>query len=150
MRTKIMYAAWVWIAVGALSFTACNSNKKEKQKEEQASAVVDIAHNSRNALDYEGTYAGTLPCADCSGIYTEITLTGENYQKKTVYQGKQDGDHIFEESGKYTWNAEGSIITLDNDPADQYQVGENQLFALDQDGQRITGDLAALYILRKK
>lgn len=149
MKTKVLYVVMA-VIVTALSFTACNGNKQPAQKEEPTSSVVDAAHNSRNALDYEGTYAGTLPCADCQGIYTEITLTGDQFKKKTVYQGKIEGENTFEESGEFSWNEDGSRITLNNDPAEQYRVGENQLFMLDLEGQRITGDLADQYILRKK
>lgn len=69
MRTKILYvvmAAFVTIT----SFTACNSNKKSSTKEDQTTTMADRDHNSRNSLDYEGVYTGTMPCADCSGIYT--------------------------------------------------------------------------------
>ncbi|MDF9831232.1 copper resistance protein NlpE [Parabacteroides sp. PF5-6] len=149
MKAKIMNVSMVLMVIGAISLTACNSNKKETPKEEQTSSVVDTAHNSRNALDYEGTYTGTLPCADCSGIYTEITLTADHFKKKTVYQGKEEAN-TFEVSGKFSWNEKGSAITLDNDQMEQFQVGENLLFVLDADGKRITGELAELYILRKK
>lgn len=30
--------------------------------------------NSRNSLDWEGTYKGILPCADCEGIETMVIL----------------------------------------------------------------------------
>jgi len=113
-------------------------------------ATTTDTHNSRNSLDYEGTYTGTFPCADCSGIYTEITLSGDNYKMTQVYQGVEEGDNSFEESGTYTWNNNGSIITLGGDKTEQYQVGENMLLALDENGKRIAGDLADLYILRKR
>ena len=31
-------------------------------------------HTARNALDWPGSYEGTLPCADCPGIRTRLTL----------------------------------------------------------------------------
>jgi len=37
-----------------------------------------------------------------------------------------------------------------NDGVTRYQVGENRLFLLDRRGRRITGDLAAHYILYKE
>lgn len=152
MKTKMRYVVLTAMLVGAMGLTACSGNAKKEQKEEKALVVATPAdtHNSRNSLDYEGLYAGTMPCADCEGIYTEITLAGDQFKKKTVYQGKEEGKNTFEKSGKYAWNEKGSIITLDNDQSEQYQVGENQLIALDRDGKRITGDHAALYILRKK
>ena len=38
-------------------------------------AVPDPAHNSRNSLDWAGIYEGVLPCADCPGIQTRLTLS---------------------------------------------------------------------------
>jgi uncharacterized lipoprotein NlpE involved in copper resistance len=31
-------------------------------------------HNSRISLDWAGTYEGVLPCADCPGTKTRLTL----------------------------------------------------------------------------
>ncbi|MDL2247129.1 copper resistance protein NlpE [Bacteroides sp. OttesenSCG-928-J23] len=149
MKIKLIYVA-LTLALG-VSFSACGNSSKKEAKTEDNVQVIDAAHSSRNSLDYEGTYSGTLPCADCSGIYTELTLAATGYTLKTVYQGKEDkGENTFTTTGKYTWNAEGTIITLDGDPAQLYQVGENRLFVLDQNGARITGELAELYILKKK
>ncbi len=33
---------------------------------------MSTGDNSQNSLDWPGTYTGTLPCADCEGIKTEI------------------------------------------------------------------------------
>ncbi|GGD94473.1 copper resistance protein NlpE [Planktosalinus lacus] len=33
---------------------------------------------SENSLDWHGTYQGILPCADCEGIQTEVTLHDNN------------------------------------------------------------------------
>ena len=35
---------------------------------------MDMAHNSQNSLDWAGVYQGILPCADCEGFDTVITL----------------------------------------------------------------------------
>lgn len=107
--------------------------------------VADGAHNSRNSLDWQGTYWGVLPCADCSGIRTAITLQGDgHYRMQTRYEGKSR--QIFETKGPFTWDNKGAVITIDDT---QYQVGENQLIRLDRSGNRITGDLASKYILMK-
>jgi len=149
MKIKIASIAFVAFLSAAL-FTGCNSNKKNTASEKRTTLMAsDRAHNSRNSLDYQGTYSGTMPCADCSGIDVEITLSGDNFKRKMTYQGKE-GQNMFDDSGKYVWNEEGDIITLGGDPAEQYQVGENQLIALDMQGRHITGDLADMYILKKK
>jgi putative lipoprotein len=117
---------------------------------EGAAPVVDAAHNSRNAIDWPGTYTGVVPCADCGGIRTTITLRDDGtYERQRLYLGKSSTP--IRDSGRFSWNETGSIVMLA--PADgtaqMYQVGEDQIFHLDRSGNRITGDLAAQYVLRQ-
>ncbi|NDV56958.1 copper resistance protein NlpE [Bacteroides sp. 519] len=144
MKTKLVLAV---IAVLALSFSGCGN--KNAKSNDNTPPIVDAAHNSRNSLDYEGTYTGTMPCADCPGIKVELTLKTNSYTLKTTYEGTEDKSKDFIEGGEFAWNEAGSIITLNNDSCQQYQVGENKLIALDLNGKRITGDLADMYILKK-
>ena len=112
--------------------------------------VADAAHNSRNALDWTGTYSGTLPCADCEGIRTKISLRADGtFDRERLYLGKSNMP--ISDSGQFSWNDAGSVVTLavSEDTSQMYQVGENQLFHLDHDGNRITGDLAAHYVLKQ-
>lgn len=107
-------------------------------------------HNAKNALDWEGTYKGLTPCADCEGIETEVTLTRDmTFVIKTKYKGKSD--KVFEETGSFTWDSKGSNITLEGlkGRPTQFFVGENTLTQLDMDGNKVTGDLAEKYILKK-
>lgn len=122
---------------------------KEVSKTKVDSQPINYGDNSRNALDWEGTYDGILPCADCEGIKTSITLLKDGTFTRTIaYLGKNAMP--FSDNGKIEWNSEGSAITLINDNTDQkYQVGENQLFHLDQAGNQIKGALSENYILRK-
>lgn len=113
--------------------------------------VVEDIHNANNSLDYAGTYKGVLPCADCDGIETELTLDYQgNYVKKTKFLGKEESA-AQEEKGTFTWDESGSTITLTGITGmpNQYFVGENQLFQLDMSGKMITGDQADKYILVK-
>lgn len=111
-------------------------------------------HNSANTLDWNGTYKNTMPCADCSGTITEITLdTARKYTIKKTYldKGVQGGTGT-EESGNFTWNRAGNTITLlgiKNQP-NQFFVGENRLWELDKDGNKITGNDADKYVLNKQ
>ncbi len=134
------------LTAGILS-TSCG-NRSQKASDD----ISAMADTSRNALDWEGTYYGILPCADCEGIETMITiLYKETYVIKTKYLGKDE--QVFESKGSFSWNELGNIITLEEYPGQEggqkYLVGENQLFQLDQDGQRITGELAENYRLPK-
>lgn len=123
---------------------SCNSTKPGTNQ------IID-EHNSQNALDWEGIYRGILPCADCEGIQTTVYLNKDlSYNIKSRYMGKSDS--VFQSSGHFIWNKEGSQISLKsntNEETLQYQVGENVLIQLDQQGEKITGVLADHYMLSK-
>jgi uncharacterized lipoprotein NlpE involved in copper resistance len=107
-------------------------------------------YNAQNALDYDGTYIGTLPTASGIGMKVTLTLTRNGTYHKSV-QYVENADKTFESEGKFTWNKEGNTITLEGEEKpNSYFVGENQLFHLDENGNRITGDLADEYRLRKQ
>ena len=112
---------------------------------------VDDAHNASNSLDYWGTYKGILPCADCEGIETILTIdSSKKYILKTRYLGKKTAANSPDYKGEWAW-VNGSTIKLmglKNRP-NQYFVGENQLFQLDINGNRIAGNLSSKYILVK-
>ncbi|MFN3874705.1 MAG: copper resistance protein NlpE N-terminal domain-containing protein [Flavobacteriales bacterium] len=108
------------------------------------------ADNSRTSLDWAGTYSGTMPCADCEGIATRLTLNDDGtYLLQTQYLGK--GDELFVHEGRFDWKGDGNHIMLQGieDGPSIYQVGENHLRQRDMEGKPITGDLADNYVLRK-
>ena len=141
------------IALLALFSTACSEAPKENtavdttQVQTEAAKTVPVGDTSQNSLDWAGSYEGVLPCASCEGIQTLITLQSDNsFVQETVYLGKDE--KILKLMGKAAWDEKGQKITLED--GTQYLVGENQLIMLDTEGQRITGDLAANYVLKKK
>lgn len=113
--------------------------------------TTGLTGNALASIAYEGRYKGVLPCADCEGIETEITLDREhNFVKKTRYLGKDD-DNVHEKTGSFTWNEAGNVITLEGvKPPNQYFVTLNMLTYLDIDGHRITGEMAHKYNLKKQ
>lgn len=126
--------------------SACKNDKKSNQTLESA------PDNSRTSLDWRGVYRGILPCADCEGIETEITLNADlTYQTAEKYLGKNE--EAIKEKGTFIWDEAGSKITLENaepnSTTNQYLVGENMLFKLDADGNRIEGELKEKYQLKK-
>ncbi|MDU1889906.1 MAG: copper resistance protein NlpE [Dysgonomonas sp.] len=148
----------LFIMVAAIGLLySCGGNTKQNQEEQASvSEFSDIAkdvkgdgHNAKNSLDYKGTYQGKVPTASGEGMIVSITLDDSTFVKKTEYVGKKNSK--FESKGKYTWNAEGNTVTLEGvkDEPSKYFVGENTLTQLDMDGNKITGDLADMYILKK-
>lgn len=137
MKTFSILILLIFTIVGL----SCKSQKK------QTKTPVQVSDNSMTSLDWDGTYQGILPCADCPGIKTQLVLNKDlTYQIKTSYLERGVG---IDTEGEFSWNYEGNIITLDDNYPQKYLIGENQLFSLDGDGNRITGDLAARFILVK-
>ncbi|GHU86092.1 hypothetical protein FACS189473_5350 [Spirochaetia bacterium] len=136
MRKMILVFA---AALSVLGLGACGSTGK----------AIDAAHNSRNSVNWDGVYRGVLPAADGPGINVEITL-GIDGTYSISYHYIDRGDEVFTGTGTFQWNDAGSAITLDvKDMPPHYQVGENILIQLDMAGEKITGDLADNYILKK-
>ena len=112
-----------------------------------------------------GTYTGTLPCADCSGIRTELSLysKGPNdfslatYMLSQTYLGTRDGDRTIESAGRWTVlrgmpsNVDATIYQLNFDRPDRtmnfLRVGENELELLDRQQRQISSP--ANHILRR-
>lgn len=115
-----------------------------------SSAEIDSAHNAQNSLDWAGDYQGILPCADCEGIKTLLVLNADStYHLTETYLGKGD-NNPFNSKGQFSFDNSGSVITLDkNGDQRKYFIAENRLYALDQDGKKIEGNLAEHYILNK-
>lgn len=139
-----------------LLIMSCTQKVKEERIEEivadSTEVVVNNEHNAKNSLDYIGMYQGVVPCADCEGIETLLTLEDEtNYVLKTNYLGKKKNS-TNEFRGIYSWNEAGNTIILSNieNAPNQYFVGENYLKQLDMDGNKIEGELAEKYVLQKK
>lgn len=139
-----------------LILTACGPAPTESSAPPQPTTAADTAavpdkSNSANSLDWAGEYEGVVPCADCEGIETSLTLNmDQSYQLSTLYLGKDAT--AFTQQGQFEWDANGSVIRLLNqkDGPALYKVGENQLIQLDMQGQVISGDLAENYKLNKQ
>ena len=115
---------------------------------EAGTEMVDI-HNAENALDYHGTYKGTLPAADCPGIVTTLTLSADG--RYALHMEYLERDVAFDEQGAY--EVEGNLLVLTPDDGGQggcYKVEENRLRMLDGDRKPITGELADHYVLQKE
>ena len=135
MKNKVM------ILAAAITLVACGGNQQKKAVSEKvkADAVKVDMHDAESSLDYQGTYTGVFPAADCPGIDMRLTL-------KMKYL---DRDSEFDEKGAY--KVKGNLLTLtpmDGQP-EYYKVEENQVRKLNADKQPVTGALAENYVLKK-
>jgi heat shock protein HslJ len=140
------------IVIVSLFFLSC-SLEEEKQTENNLKndkLTQSDMHTSKNSIDWVGKYFGVLPCADCEGIEITIILDkDQKYKRVTKYLGKDEKE--FKQEGSFTWNKEENQITLmdiSNGPS-IYFVGENSIIQLDINGEKINGDLANNYVLKK-
>ena len=130
--------------------TSCQKKTEKDTHFKDPIARIGIL-NAKNTINFEGTYKGILPCADCEGIEMMISLNeNKTYAVKSQYIGK--GNKIFEQRGTFSWNKEGSVVIFDNieNAPNQYAVGKNTITQLDMTGKLINGNLANKYILTKQ
>ena len=138
-------------AVGMLY--SCNGGKTQQNTvvsdvDSLAQEVVTDMHNAKNSLDYKGTYKGEIPAASAPGIIVSLEIGDSTYVRTMEYIDKKGKPVV--EKGIYGWNNDGNTIILKGiDAPNQYFVGENTLTQLDIEGNKITGDLADKYILKK-
>ncbi|MCS4433203.1 copper resistance protein NlpE N-terminal domain-containing protein [Aquiflexum gelatinilyticum] len=146
-RVLILLSMAIFIA----SSISCSSEKSIEQGESvEISSSIPLGDNSQTSLDWKGVYKGTLPCADCEGIETTIILKSDDtFRRSLNYLGKENG--VFSDEGAFKWNENGSKVSLQPEEGDSqlYLVGENALYHLDKQGNRITGDLEDKYRLLK-
>lgn len=138
--------------VAAFGMAACN-NSNNNESNEQTTTETTTTTIEAEAPAFLGTYVGTLPCADCSGINTTIVLNADNtYAITREYQGKEGENTV--EQGNYTYNATDNKLTLtpaaEGEIATTYRVAENALVQLDADGNDRPADIVATYTLNKQ
>ncbi len=130
----------VYLLLIVLFFNACQSNQEKKTTTDK--------HSTEHTLSCEGTYKGTFPCADCSGIEVSLQLNSDKtFVYQMVYIDKEDAR--FEYKGNYS--VEKNILTIqeNNEPV-YFSVGDNTLTLLDSNLKPNTGELAEHYILKKQ
>ena len=118
-----------------------------------ATAVVhhdrpDPAGFDRKA--FAGTFAGTVPCADCPGIETHLAIDADGtFRLDETYQDRDAG---VQTTGTWTIDADGKRLLLDPDTKDAADrhfeiVSKDEIRMLDVDGNPIASELN--YSLRR-
>jgi heat shock protein HslJ len=126
----------------SMLLTACAAEKGTDLPAQPASAAAPDMHNSRNALDWAGTYEGLLPCADCAGIKTRLTLAADGRFTLDT-QALRSGEAPLTAAGTFTWLPGGNGIQLDQaEGGRSFAVGEGRLIELNADGSRPEPDAA--------
>ncbi|WP_456297002.1 copper resistance protein NlpE [Vibrio sp. AK197] len=102
------------------------TNTIESQKANHAALLPTATH---------GVYEGILPCVDCNGVETTLTVNpNDTYVIQKVYVGSDKSPII--SSGTIEWSNDGNVIELLAEKSEQnrYFVGNNELTLLDANG----------------
>ena len=136
------------LAASGCTAPATTPDIPQSTKADTPRSQSDAAHDARNSIDWAGSYRGTLPCADCPGIETIVTLASDGtYRTQSRHLGK--GREVLREQGTFRWNEAGNTITFEGREPERYFVGENRLTRLALDGSRITGEAADQYVMTR-
>lgn len=140
----VMAAATTMFAMGLVS---CG-NKQNTENQEATTDTVVVAEPAPAPIS--GTFEGTLPCADCSGIKTELVISEDGKFKLTeTYMAKKEKQFVSE--GEIVRGEGGRFSLTDKDgTVRQYELTDNTIAVLDAEGKKAEGELADKYILTKK
>ena len=102
MRHALGYRLHATLAVAALGLSLSAT-----------AATPPDGHNARNALDWAGTYIGTLPSGSGSGYQTLLVLRDK--QRYDLYQQIEHKGETYREATRnqrFRWDKSGSVIQL--------------------------------------
>lgn len=154
----------VCLFFAALTFISCQNSTKNPNTsaldDQLDMEAIDQAEDdfTEESMAWTGIYEGTLPCADCEGIETTIVLNDDNTYHKTETYLKGDSPDEFVEEGIYELDESQGLLALspsesenevDTERSQLYQWEDDQLIALNQDGTKVEGEMADLYVLEK-
>lgn len=133
----------------SLLLAACSTNDAVVSEQEKQAHLEH--HNAQLSLDWAGVYQGLLPCADCEGIQTQLTLTnGGEYTLEQYYLKNDQHLHPTKVSGQFSFDEQQrSLIRLDKNADNRvFFVGENFVEVRDSEtGEKLSENLN--YSLRK-
>ncbi|MCX7098156.1 MAG: copper resistance protein NlpE [Methylococcales bacterium] len=103
---------------------------------------------------FHGVYYGFVPCKTCLG--TKMTLSlNQNNNYLLVIQSASEGSRESYEKGKYVWNEESRTVVLTPRKGKEMAIryyhiqDEETLAQANDDGTKMTGDDADLFVLRR-
>lgn len=150
-----MKKSFLILAIAAFAISCQNKtnttdsvNTDQKDTLTNQTEFIDKEHTSQISLDWNGTYKATLPCADCPGIETVVSLFTDNTFKISSHY--IDREVVVEDAGEIMWHDNGNQIHLKGKDTDlQFRVIENGIIQLDTNGNEIEGSLKEFYTFQK-
>lgn len=145
---KVLKFLLIGSVIAVTMASCCNTNKKTEEHQDAMVGATEMAEPAMS--DYYGTFEGTLPCADCEGIKTVVTLRNDStYDSSEEYLGKEDTK--FQASGVYNL-LDGNIVELVTPSSNEktyYKMQDGNLILVGEDLKVNEGELAEMYVLKK-
>lgn len=83
-----------------------------------------------------GLYQADLPCEDCRGIKTSVTINPDfSFEKTSLYLGKENG--FVDAKGNWKVENDSTISLNENGQQQHYRIKENTLLSLNQESSVI-------------
>ena len=138
------------LLVYAVLITAIACHRPPAPVEPAPDPANAVGDNSRNSLDWPGTYLGEVPALDGELVRTGLRLREDGTYRLETAVGDGEAETL---TGRFAWEPDGgSIKLLDIDSTDRpiyYRVGESHLRQLDFVNQSIEGKRTDRYTLSK-
>ena len=157
MRIERLSSWEIGFSIGCATFLLSCCNPKTSHESppigESPLAQKTPPASANTSSSWVGTYEGVLPCGHCEGIEIWLTLgEGGTFELKTNYLGLNDArEEQF--TGKISWGQTDStqvqLLGMIGDMPGRYLLQENGLLHLDANSQKISGPLAARYLLKR-
>jgi hypothetical protein len=154
----IMFSSLCFANNAIAAFAESDMKIQEKvlraRENTQLHSTDHAAHSNviDKSKEFHGVFYGFLPCQDCNGIKTTLSLK-QNNNYLLVTQPARESSREFYEKGKYTWDDETHTVSLlprNDAPARKYYIeNEGSLIQLNSDGSRVPSNQANDYTLRR-
>ena len=150
----ICVGGWLAAPAGAATdFEAQQSfaSARAKMRQPEADHTAHQNHTDQSQV-FHGIFYGFLPCNDCTGVKTTLSLK-QNNNYLLVTQYARESSREYYEKGKYNWNTQKQMVVLTPSKGGAnphyYRIeNDEQLVQLNQDGTKIAQD-ADRYILQR-
>lgn len=136
-----------------MNVISCQEDSEPTKDTTVEKVIQDDPHldtNQVNKASFLGTYKGILPCADCSGIETMITLRGDSsYVIVSKFLDSELSPMPFEDGGTFTIGNDRLILTDKGGETWNYAVEKGSLLQIDKQGNPLVNTNVDSYRLNK-
>ena len=118
------------------------------QGEGKKSPGLDAEPSPERVNELAAFYFGTLPCEDCDGIETLLSLNADVDRTFTLEERPTGKNRNTKMDG--TWTVDGDVVILNSESGStKYQVTDKGVVSFDSNGNKRDEASAKKYLLRK-